>query len=314
MTQWGHSSPTCSQPASGCVAVLGAGSRGVGCELGLWLGGSGESMRIWEFALEWVLAGTRDDSTIEALNISHLYGGTDWWEAEAVTGAEAAVTHIRQERVGSGVLWLGPHSCLVLFHHRPRVALADALVLWNRYLSGRAARPADARSAGGCPALLPLCQSCKGCLVFKMEVDSCTQSLSCSVISILATLWTVACQAPLSMGFSRQEYWSGLPFPSPGDLPDPGIEPTSLASPALAGRFFTTSATWEAPEVGSREKQNWTLTNFGTWPNLKGIISLDCPLYLNLAVSGPHLGQLKILPCFKHIFNIYFYLFGCTGS
>ena len=42
---------------------------------------------------------------------------------------------------------------------------------------------------------------------------------------ILATLWTVACQAPLSMGFSRQEYWSGLPFPSPGDLPNPGIEP-----------------------------------------------------------------------------------------
>ena len=46
----------------------------------------------------------------------------------------------------------------------------------------------------------------------------------------LATPWTVACQAPLSMGFSRQEYWSGLPFPSPGDLPDPGIEP---GSPAL---------------------------------------------------------------------------------
>ena len=46
---------------------------------------------------------------------------------------------------------------------------------------------------------------------------------------------TIACQAPLSMGFSRQEYWSGLPFPSPGDLPDPGIKPTS---PALAGGFF----------------------------------------------------------------------------
>ena len=45
----------------------------------------------------------------------------------------------------------------------------------------------------------------------------------------LVTSWTVACQAPLSMGFSRQEYWSGLPFPSPGDLPDPGIEPRSLA-------------------------------------------------------------------------------------
>ena len=53
--------------------------------------------------------------------------------------------------------------------------------------------------------------------------------------------WTVACQAPLSMGFSRQEYWSGLPFPSPGDLPDPEIEPTA---PALAGGFFTT----EPPE------------------------------------------------------------------
>ena len=64
------------------------------------------------------------------------------------------------------------------------------------------------------------------------------------------TLRTVAHQAPLSMGFSRQEYWSGLPCPSPGDLPDPGIEPVSLTSPALAlaGRFFTTSATWEALE------------------------------------------------------------------
>ena len=53
----------------------------------------------------------------------------------------------------------------------------------------------------------------------------------------------IAHQAPLSMGFSRQEHWSGLPFPSPGGLPDPGIKP---GSPALAGRFFTPSATWEA--------------------------------------------------------------------
>ena len=52
--------------------------------------------------------------------------------------------------------------------------------------------------------------------------------------------WTVAHQAPLFMEFSRQEYWSGLPFPPPGDLPDPGIEPGSPVSPALAGRFFTT--------------------------------------------------------------------------
>ena len=50
----------------------------------------------------------------------------------------------------------------------------------------------------------------------------------------------VACQAPLSVGFSRQEYWSGLPCPSPGELPDPSIEHTSFTSPALAGRFFST--------------------------------------------------------------------------
>ena len=56
----------------------------------------------------------------------------------------------------------------------------------------------------------------------------------------------VACQASLSKGFSRQEYWSGLPCPLPGDLPDPGIKPTSPASPALANGFFTTSVTWEA--------------------------------------------------------------------
>ena len=52
-----------------------------------------------------------------------------------------------------------------------------------------------------------------------------------SRVQLLATPWTVACQAPLSMGFSRQEYWSGLPFPSPGDLPDSGIEPKSPVSP-----------------------------------------------------------------------------------
>ena len=61
---------------------------------------------------------------------------------------------------------------------------------------------------------------------------------------------TVARQDPLFMEFSRQEYWSGLLFPSPADLPDPGIECLSLTPPALAGVFFTTSATWEAlPQV-----------------------------------------------------------------
>ena len=61
-----------------------------------------------------------------------------------------------------------------------------------------------------------------------------------SLMSDSATPWTTAHPAPLSMEFSRQEYWSGLPFPTPGDLPDLGIEPASLLSPALAGGFFTT--------------------------------------------------------------------------
>ena len=64
---------------------------------------------------------------------------------------------------------------------------------------------------------------------------------------LFATPWTVARQAPLSTGFSGQEYRSGLPFPTPRDLPDPEIEPMSLMSLALADGFFTTSATWEAP-------------------------------------------------------------------
>ena len=69
-------------------------------------------------------------------------------------------------------------------------------------------------------------------------------------VLLFATPWIVAHHAPLPIEFSRLEYWNGLLFPPPGDLPDPGIEPTSLASPALVGGFFTTNATWG-------EKQGW---------------------------------------------------------
>ena len=79
-----------------------------------------------------------------------------------------------------------------------------------------------------------------------MCVCVCTQSLSC--VQLLEAPWTAARQAPLSMGFFRQEYWSGLPFPAPGDLPNLGMEPEFLASPALAGRFFTISTAWEVPK------------------------------------------------------------------
>ena len=68
-----------------------------------------------------------------------------------------------------------------------------------------------------------------------------------SCVQLLATLRAVSHQAPLSMGFTRQEYWSGLPCLLPGDLPNPGIELASLMSSALAGEFFTTNTTWEAP-------------------------------------------------------------------
>ena len=66
-----------------------------------------------------------------------------------------------------------------------------------------------------------------------------------SHVWLFATLWTVACQAPQSMEFSRQEYWSRLPFPSPGRLPHPGIQSMSLVSPLLAGVFFTSWTTWK---------------------------------------------------------------------
>jgi len=73
------------------------------------------------------------------------------------------------------------------------------------------------------------------------------------------TPWTVACQAPLAIEFSRQEYCSGLPCPSPEDLPNPGVKPRCLTSPALAGLFFTTDATWEAPycKLITEEKGRW---------------------------------------------------------
>ena len=70
-----------------------------------------------------------------------------------------------------------------------------------------------------------------------------------SRVQLFATAWTIALQGPLSMGFSRQEHWSGLPCPPLEDLPDPRVEPASLASRALATRFFTTRTTWEGPQL-----------------------------------------------------------------
>ena len=102
--------------------------------------------------------------------------------------------------------------------------------------------------------------------------------LSCfSCVWLCVTPWTVAHQAPLSMEFSRQEYWSRLTFPLPEELPDPGIEPTSLTSPALAGGFFTASATWEdLTDLQQGVNQGWLKRKWSEaqsrcpWPEYRG--------------------------------------------
>ena len=85
------------------------------------------------------------------------------------------------------------------------------------------------------------------CVCVCVHVHTRTCCVASVVSDSLRPLWTVAHQAPLSMEFSRQEYWSGVPCPPPGDLLDPGIEPASHTSPALAGGFFTTGTIWDAP-------------------------------------------------------------------
>ena len=89
-------------------------------------------------------------------------------------------------------------------------------------------------------------------LPWALQIPQPVRSLHVCMLSSFSCVWlfatprTVAHQAALSIGFSRQEYWSGLPCLPPGDLLGPGTEPTSLMSPVLTGRFLTTNATWEA--------------------------------------------------------------------
>ena len=90
-----------------------------------------------------------------------------------------------------------------------------------------------------------------------------------SHVWLFATSRTVASQTLLSMGFSRQEYWSGLPCPSPGDLPNSGIELTSLVSSALAGSFFTIGTTWKAQDSWSPDS-NLVLLGFN-WVSTPGL-------------------------------------------
>ena len=97
---------------------------------------------------------------------------------------------------------------------------------------------------------------------------------SFSRVQLFATLWAVARQASLSMGFSRQEYWSGLQFPPPEDHPDPVIELASLMSPAFVDGIFTTSTTREAQVEGtmSENSKNGFQTQVGHWESKAGLL------------------------------------------
>ena len=106
-----------------------------------------------------------------------------------------------------------------------------------------------------------------------------------SHVWLFETPWTVACQAPLSMG-CWQEYWNGLPFPTPGDLPEPGIELASLMSPALAGGFFTTSATWEAWHYGYHM--------FNSVRNCQAVFKGAVPFYIPTCCV-----RVLVAPCIK---------------
>ena len=87
---------------------------------------------------------------------------------------------------------------------------------------------------------------------------ACVHAKSLQLCLTLCKPMDLARQAPLSMGFSRHEYWRGLPCLPPGDIPNPGIKPRSLMSPAFAGRFFTTSATWKSPQWRTKGHWDWT--------------------------------------------------------
>ena len=120
-----------------------------------------------------------------------------------------------------------------------------------------------------------------------------------------------ACQAPLSMGFSRQGYWSGLPWPPPGDLPDLGIRLKSLISPALAGGFFTTSTTWKALwpcilELLSSAPVRCLSTRPGAWKGQVRISTFkgvdNCGDIIILVI------ELSLKGWWRHLFLMFIYL------
>ena len=115
-------------------------------------------------------------------------------------------------------------------------------------------------------------QNIKKSTIVSNHVNSLMHAYVQSCFTLFATPWTVAHQAPLSMVFLRQEYWSGLPRPPPGDLPDQGIEPESLMSPTLAGRLFTLAPPGK-PQLIDNSKIN--VMSCGTYMSQPAIKALD---------------------------------------
>ena len=109
-----------------------------------------------------------------------------------------------------------------------------------------------------------------------------------SRIRLFTTLWTIAHQVPLSMGFSRQEYWSGLPFPPPGYHSDPRRGPGSLMSPPLAGRSFTTSTTWGATSQSMPWAGSSGLLVLYSWLTLELFIPVSW-ICMRISVPDAHL-------------------------
>ena len=103
--------------------------------------------------------------------------------------------------------------------------------------------------------------------------------LHCRMLCVFSCVWVfgtpraAACQASLSIDFSRQEYWSVVAFPSPGDLSEPGIKPLSPVSPALAGRFFTNRVIWILRPITKREL--WRLCGVDTWSDISADRNAD---------------------------------------
>ena len=114
-----------------------------------------------------------------------------------------------------------------------------------------------------------------------------------SLVGLFATLWTTACQAALPMEFSRREYWSGSSRFSPADFSNPGIEPASPASPALAGRFFTTRATWRPLVSRLLQFHRYSCYDvFLLWPfNFSSVIKCSCSRHYYPMCCSPERGK-----------------------